>query len=64
MISQKLVDGNITMQYSINPLNRCRKSISAILTTILKVCLLILVTIIYLALVFVIASQFKNVKIF
>jgi len=64
MISQKFVDGNITMQYSINPLNRYHKSISVILNIILKVCLLILVAIIYLALVFVIASQFKNVRIF
>jgi len=64
MITQKLVDGNITMQYSINPLNRYHKSINLILTTVLKIGLIILVALIYLGLILIVAAKFKNLGIF
>lgn len=64
MIAEEIVNGNTTIQYSINPLNRYHRSINFLLKTLLKTCLLILVVIIYLGLILLISSKLKGLNIF
>jgi hypothetical protein len=59
MITEKIVDGNTTIQYSINPLNRYRKSFSIVLKTLIKAGLFVLVVFIYLGVIFLLSSKFK-----
>ncbi|MCX6737164.1 MAG: hypothetical protein NTX26_00240 [Candidatus Parcubacteria bacterium] len=59
MITEKIVDGNTTIQYSINPLNRCHKPLGLVLKTLIKIAIFILVVVIYLALILLLSSKFK-----
>lgn len=59
MITQKIVDGNTTIQYSINPLNRCHKSLGLVLRTLITAGIFILVVIVYLGLILLLGSKFK-----
>jgi len=59
MITEKIVDGNTTIQYSINPLNRCRKSFGIVLKTLIKAGLFVLVVFIYLGVIFLLSSKIK-----